>query len=90
MVYLMRCEHVSMCDLSLVVCTCSVYGLSACYVMLQYNNIVSVFLFVLLAVCLGLQMASDCDMAYVKIGAALLALMLFCVCRSCGDYISRE
>ena len=82
-VYESRIEY-QMCDAHLVVWTCLVYALACGYVLAfagGYSNMcVCCVLYVGLGVALGFQIASACNMTYVKVGAALFGLMLFTWC----------
>ena len=73
-----------MCDPQLVVWTSLIYVLSLVYVVAYaggYSNVpLCCVLYILLGVVLGLQVVSSCDMAFMKVGAALFGLMLFTWC----------
>ena len=73
-----------MCDAHLVVWTCIVYALASAYVLAfagGYSNMcLCCVLYVSLGVALGFQVASSCELTYVKVGAALFGLMMFTWC----------
>ena len=73
-----------MCDAELIVWTCVIYVLVFAYIFAFAGGYTNMYmccvLYVGLGMCLGFQVASSCDMAYVKIGAALFGLMLFVWC----------
>ena len=82
-----------MCDAHLVVWTCIVYALASAYVLAfagGYSNMcLCCVLYVSLGVALGFQVASSCELAYVKVGAALFGLMMFTWCGGLTERCTR-
>ena len=74
-----------MCSPLFEVATCLLYTACMAYLVAfawGHRSWSSLILFLLLGLVLGFQIDSDCNIAYTKIGAGILALMLFCTCGS--------
>ena len=78
-----------MCSDHLVVWTCLSYVFSLLYVLGcaggYSKKYVGFVLHVGLGVVLGFQIASSCEVVYVKVGAGIFALMLFTWCECLKD-----
>ena len=72
-----------MCSPLFEVATCILYTVCMAYLVAfawGHRSWSSLILFLLLGLVLGFQIDSDCNIAYTKIGAGILALMMFCAC----------
>ena len=83
-----------MCNAHLGVWTCIVYALTSGYVLAfaaGYRNMcLCCMLYVGVAVALGFQISSSCDLGYVMVGAALFGLMQFTWCGGVFDKLYKR
>lgn len=76
-----------MCSTVLILCTCAVYTLCLVHAIRfsvgLRSRALSIILFIALTATVAIQIMSSCHVAYVKIGAGILAVLMFVLCLSC-------